>query len=375
MNIGFDAKRLFKNFTGLGNYSRTLVQGLNEFYPENNYHLFTPSVSINNETQYFINDNKFNIVTPQNGIKALWRTTGCTKEINALNLDIYHGLSHELPIGIKKTSAKSIVTIHDLIYKTFPDDFSPIDILIYDFKFKYSCRNADKIIAISKSTKNDIIKYYKIPEKKIDVVYQSCHSNFKRILSKDEINNVINKYNLPGEYILYVGSIIKRKNLLGIVKALNLLKDKINIPLVVIGKGNSYLNEVKKQIYATGIEDRIIFTTDIKFTDLPAVYQKALLFVYPSKYEGFGIPLIEALWSQTPVVTSHTSSLPEAAGPGAFYCNPEEASSIADGIFKILHDTSYAQELVKSGFKHVQKFENKRTTTQLMNIYKTIVKS
>jgi glycosyltransferase involved in cell wall biosynthesis len=375
MIIGFDAKRLFKNFTGLGNYSRTLVQGLKEFYPENKYHLFTPSVSVNNETQYFINDNKFNIVTPHNGIKALWRSAGCTKEINDLNIDIYHGLSHELPIGIKKTSAKSIVTIHDLIYKTFPDDFKFIDIMIYDFKFKYACRNADKIIAISKSTKNDIIKYYKIPEEKIEVVYQSCHSNFKRSLSKEEIDSVIKKHDLPDEYILYVGSIIQRKNLLNIIKALNLLKGKINIPLVVVGKGNSYLTEVKKYINKAGLKDRIIFTSGIEFTDLPAVYQKALMFIYPSKYEGFGIPLIEALWSKTPVITSNSSSLPEAAGPGAFYCNPDNESSISDGILKILYDTGYAQKLVRSGFEHVQQFENEKTTARIMNIYKNIVES
>jgi len=372
LKIGFDAKRLFNNFTGLGNYSRTLVQGLQEFFPNNKYYLFTPKISDKKEVLPFTDDN-YHIVKPNGGSKNLWRTYGCTSKIKKLKLDIYHGLSHELPIGIKKTDAKSIVTIHDLIYKTYPNDFKFFDRRIYDFKFRYACDNADKIIAVSKSTKNDIIKFYNIPEDKIEVVYQSCQPNFKVKLSDNKVNTVLDKYNLPNEYLLYVGSVIERKNLLNIVKALNIIKDTVKIPLVVVGNGKEYLQKVKKYIADAKLEKRIIFTSEISFFDLPAIYQKANLFIYPSQYEGFGIPLIESLWSGTPVITSNISSLPEAAGAGAFYCNPEDEKTIADGILKILFDSVYAQQLISDGFKHVQQFENKNNAEKLVEVYKSVL--
>jgi glycosyltransferase involved in cell wall biosynthesis len=373
LNIGFDAKRLFNNFTGLGNYSRTLVQGLQEFFPENNYYLFTPEISDKKELLPFIGSNNYSIIKPGGGLKSAWRTFGCTKEIKKLKLDIYHGLSHELPVGIKKTGVKSIVTIHDLIYKTYPNDFKFFDRKIYDFKFRYACENADKIIAVSKSTKADIIKFYNIPEDKIDVVYQSCQPNFKIKLSADETDNIIKKYNLPDEFLLYVGSVIERKNLLNIVKAVNLIKDTVKIPMVVVGSGKDYLRKVKKYVSDNNLESRVIFTSEISFFDLPAIYQKASLFIYPSQYEGFGIPLIESLWSKTPVITSNISSLPEAAGGGAFYCNPEDEKTIADGILKILFDSEYNKQLINAGFEHVQQFENKNNVYKLMEVYKSIL--
>ena len=373
LKIGFDAKRLFNNFTGLGNYSRSLVSGLNEFYPENEYNLFTPKTQNNPDTEDFL-DTPYNIITPSGNLKSLWRSITCTKQINQLQLDIYHGLSHELPIGIKKTNAKSLVTIHDLIYKTYPNDFKFIDRNIYDYKFKYACENSDRIIAVSKSTKNDIEALYGVPSDKIDVVYQSCHSNFKKLLNTKEIDSIIEKYHLPKEFILYVGSIIERKNLLGIVKALEKIKDQVNIPLVVVGKGKEYQQKVQDYIADNHLDSQIIFTSQISYFDLPAIYQNASLFIYPSKYEGFGIPIIEALWSKTPVITSNISSLPEAAGKDACFCVPDDENSIAENILKILNDSDYSKSLINKGFEHVQQFESVENAKRLMSIYNELLK-
>lgn len=295
------------------------------------------------------------------------------RKIKQLNLDVFHGLSHELPLGIKKTGVKSVVTIHDIIYKTYPNDFSFFDRIIYDFKFNYSCKNADKIIAVSQSTKNDIVKYYGTPESKIEVIYQSCHEQFKQTLSADEISKVLLPYKLPSQFMLFVGSIIERKNLLNLIKAIELLPETIKLPLVVVGKGNSYLKKVNAYIKGKKLEERIVFAPQVSYKDLPALYQKASVFIYPSVYEGFGIPVIEALWSKTPVITSNCSSMPEAAGNGAFLCNPKEPASIAEGIVKIIKDKNYAQELIEKGSEHIKNFENEVVTKQVLNLYHSLL--
>lgn len=371
MKIGFDAKRLFNNFTGLGNYSRSLVDGLNTFFPNNKYYLFTSKKQNTPDTKDFLNA-KYKIITPQNNFKNIWRSATCTKDINSLELDIYHGLSNELPFGIKKTKVKSIVTIHDLIYKTYPNDFKYIDRKIYDYKFRYACNNADKIIAVSESTKKDIIDIYNISPKKIDVVYQSCHKIFKNSLTEETINKILRHYNIPNNFILYVGSIIKRKNLLGLVKAINKIKDQIDIPLVVIGKGKKYEQEIKTYISENKLEKLVIFS-QVAYLDLPAIYQRASVFIYPSVYEGFGIPIIESLWSKTPVITTNTSSLPEAAGNSSYFCNTNDNNSIADGILKILNDKDIANKMIQDGLEYVQKFENKNNAKKLMDIYTNLL--
>jgi glycosyltransferase involved in cell wall biosynthesis len=371
LNIGFDAKRLFNNFTGLGNYSRSLVSSLQEFYPEHKLYLFSPKTKENSDTSAFFNP-QYTIIEPQKGNKSLWRTKGVLKEEAFKKLDIFHGLSHELPIGIKKSKTKSIVTIHDLIYKTYPHDFSFIDRNIYHQKFTYACKNADKVIAVSQSTKNDLLKLYKLPENKVDVVYQSCHNMFKLSIDEHDRKVIISKYKLPDRFLLYVGSVIQRKNLLNIVKALQITKKDNTLPLVVIGKGGNYLQLVKDYIQKNKIKN-VIFPENVAFQDLPALYQQAEVFIYPSLYEGFGIPIIEALWSKTPVITSPYSSLPEAAGDAAFFCQPEEPESIAEGILKIANNTEFTQLLIQKGQKHIAQFENKILTQELIKVYESVL--
>ncbi len=373
LKIGFDAKRLFLNFTGLGNYSRSLVSGLSNFYPENQYYLFSPKIKVNQDTKEFLNQ-PFFIEQPLYIPGNLWRMAGCTFRIKKLKLDIYHGLSHELPLGIKKTKVKSVVTIHDLIYKTFPDDFSVIDRKIYDFKFRYACENADRIIAVSESTKKDLIRLYHLPAEKIKVIYQSCHNNFKINLSKEQIDKTLSHYGLPEKFMLYVGSVIERKNLLTLVKAIDKVRDQLNIPLVVVGKGKTYLLKVKAYVDSKKLQKYILFAPAVAFHDLPALYQKASLFIYPSLYEGFGIPVIEALWSKTPVITSDVSSLPEAAGPGAYYCNPNDYNLIAEGLLKIIHNDAYAKKLADDGYNYVQRFNPEPISRSLKELYIDLIK-
>lgn len=372
LRIGFDAKRLFNNFTGLGNYSRTLVRNLAEHYPDNPLFLYTPAVKTNAETQFFLSNPQFQVVQPPSHNRFLWRSLGVKKMVAKNKLDIFHGLSHEIPFGIDKMPVKSVVTIHDLVFKKYPGYYSFFDRNMYDWKFRYACENADAIIAISESTKQDIISFYGIAPEKIEVIYQSCHDSFKHDFSDKSIAEVLRKYRLPDAFMLYVGSIIPRKNLLNLVKAMALLPAGEQLPLVVVGNGRQYKKAVQDFLQKSGLSAKVYFV-QVGFSDLPALYQRASVFVYPSFYEGFGIPIIEALYSKTPVISSRISSLPEAAGPASVLIDPASPEEIAAGISRLLTDDVFRKAVIEEGYRYVQKFDSEQLTGQLMRFYENLL--
>src|SRR5437762_7248059 len=262
MNIGFDAKRAYYNKTGLGHYSRTLIHSLAEFYPDNEYYLFNPKKS---PLFKFEEDNVHEFLPngfPSALFTSAWRSSWVKKDIKKLRIDLYHGLSHEIPIGIRETRIKSVVTIHDLIHERFPEQYNPIDVKIYRKKFRYACEHSHRVIAISEQTKKDVIDYYKIPASKIEVCYQSCNPAFGKQVSEEEKKTIKQKYNLPGKFFLHVGSIIERKNLLNICKAVYILRNEIQIPLVVIGDGGKYKETVKDFVKQNHLEDKVIFLSE-----------------------------------------------------------------------------------------------------------------
>src|SRR5581483_8496685 len=172
MRIGYDAKRAFLNRTGLGNYSRWLIQSLALYHPQNHYYLYTPKLKPGNNIDF---PSVVRTILPKSKLfTSWWRSSGIVQDLLRDKIDLYHGLSHELPAGIGKTGIKSVVTVHDLIFMRFPQYFSWINRVIYGAKLKYACQAADKIIAISDRTKQDIIELIGISPDKIEVVYQGC---------------------------------------------------------------------------------------------------------------------------------------------------------------------------------------------------------
>ena len=373
MRIGFDAKRIFHNFTGLGNYSRDLLNGLVTHYPEEEYHLFTPSISTNPRIQAFTDAAHYHVHTSSGTWSSIWRILGIPSAAKKAGIDIFHGLSNEIPAGLQKKEIKSIVTIHDLIFLRYPEQYQAIDRFIYKRKCQYACRNSDRIIAVSKHTKSDIIDYFKTDPQKIEVIPPICDKQFYKLLSKEAQDSVRISHQLPENYALYVGSIIPRKNLLNIVKAIHLLGREDRLPLVVMGKGKAYLQEVKKYIQEHRLEDWIVFPKNVPFEDFPAIYQRAEMLIFPALYEGFGLPLLEANWSRIPVISSRKSSLPEVAGPDGYYIDPHDPESIAEAIKTILHHPEDVHKRVASGFAHAQQFHEKILTTRLMQLYRHLI--
>lgn len=381
MNIGFDAKRAFQNSTGLGHYSRTLISSLATFYPDNKYYLFAPKITEQFNTTQFpnihtVSPNQF----PSAQLKSIWRSNWVKKDLQRNKVDIYHGLSHEIPVGITATGIKSVVTIHDLIFERYPHQYTLLDRFIYRSKFKYACKYADSIIAISEQTKKDIIEFYKIPEEKITVCYQSCNPAFSAIITEEKKAIIRKRYKLPDNFYLYVGSIIERKNLLVICKALKLLNS--SLPLVVIGNGNNYKQKVKLYIDENGLKNKVYFLSEQpealaaasfkSAEDFPAIYQMATAMIYPSIFEGFGIPVLEALWSRLPVITSNVSCLPETGGDAALYVNPNDENEMAAAMFSIANNIELRNKMIEKGIYHAQNFTIQKCAAAVMNVYKAL---
>ena len=377
MNLGFDSKRLYCNFTGLGNYSRSLVKNLHKFKPENQYNLYTPKLKNTTETTFFYDHPSFKTYEPKTAFKSYWRSFSILSQLEKDKIELYHGLSNEVPFNIKRSVVKSVVTIHDLIFKILPKTYPPIDRNIYDVKFRNSCLNSDKIIAISNNTKEDIIKFYGIHPDKIEVIYQSCNPIFYENIEAEENESVFQKYNIPSEYILYVGSVEERKNLMGIIESYQHLQPEFRIPIVIIAgrieKG--YAKGVHDLIKSSGLENKILWITDLKDNySLQRIYQKSMALVYPSFYEGFGLPVAEALLSNTPVITSNVSSLPEAGGPKSFYVNPDNPEEIASAITQVLSNSELRKTMTETGYEYaIQKFSSDRVTKQLVNCYENML--
>jgi glycosyltransferase involved in cell wall biosynthesis len=355
MRIGFDAKRAFLNNTGLGNYSRDSIRVLTHYFPNHKYFLYSPKANKNARLNFINNRKNITIQKPQSlfnrTFTKYWRSRNIIKDLLDNEIEIYHGLSNELPFGIEKTYIKTVVTIHDLIFIRYPHLFNAIDRKIYYKKFKSSCDRANKIIAVSAQTKKDIIHFFDIPSEKIKVVYQGCNQIFQNKITDEKKQPIIKKYNLPKDYLLYVGTIEERKNLLTLLKTINELPKQ---KLVIIGDGKSYKTKCLKFITVNKISDRVFFLNKLSTEEMAIIYQAAKIMIYPSLFEGFGIPIIEALFSKTPVITSKGGCFSEAGGPYSKYINPLSVLEIKEAIIEIQDSVETQKIMIEKGLEHAK---------------------
>lgn len=370
MRIGYDAKRAFCNHRGLGNYSRETIRIVASHFPDAQLDLFTPKTD---PSIRFACPENATIIQPKHEfMTSLWRTFGITKEAEKQHLDLYHGLSHELPYGIEKTRIHTVVTMHDLIFVRHPELYPFIDRKLYETKYLRSCRVADRIIAVSEQTKNDLMDLWRIEDAKIEVVYQGCHPAFSRQVTENEKQSLREKYDLPLTYLLNVGAIEPRKNQLLILKAL--IAGQIDLPLVIAGRKTDYLGELQEFIAKNRLLNRVIFLPDIDSDDLPALYQSAYMFIYPSQYEGFGIPIVEALQSGVPVIAAKGSCLEESGGPDSRYVSPNSAVELAEQIMILDRSKELRNNMIEKGKAYAQQFSDEAIAAHLMQLYQSLTK-
>jgi glycosyltransferase involved in cell wall biosynthesis len=370
MKIGFDAKRAFNNSTGLGNYARLLIKSLIQNFPEHNYYLFTPKTDEKFKDE-FINYKQVEIIKPEGFLNkkfpAAWRSFSVGDIVNNLELDIFHGLSNELPTGINQQKTKCVVTIHDLIFLRYPNYYNNIDAYIYKKKFKNACQNADLVLATSIQTELDIIEFFQTEKSKIKVLYQACDDAFSKTYSNQEKQVVSQKYQLPNKFILSVGTIETRKNQLTILQALKNLET--NWHLVLIGKKTSYADEIWAYANAQNLQNRLQIFENVSFTDLPIIYQCASLFAYISEFEGFGIPVLEAMQSKVLTVTSNVSSLPEVIGNQQQTISPKNSNELVQYINNSYNKKKIIKSQIDQAKERTKLFDKNYLAQELMKLY------
>lgn len=374
MEVGYDAKRLFHNHTGLGYYSRTLIQSLSEADPEFRATLFDADPVVTAQTELFHDPEKYRIIKP--GIPAwYYRSVRINKYLEKTKVSLFHGLSNELPYISLPASIPAVVTIHDVLFKSFRADFPWHDRWIYQFKTRVALERADLVIAISQATKEDILRHYNVAENKIKVIYQSYDPVFDQPVSEGEVAEILASYRLPAEYLLYVGSVTYRKNLMVVLRALQATEEKKRIPLLVAGKGKDYQKRAEEYIRQHQLEAWVHFLPDLPRYVLRILYAGAQMLIYPSLGEGFGLPVLEGIAANIPVITSNRSSLPEAGGDAALYFNPEDHEELKELIDQVGRSDYKAQPGTRRT-DHLVKFNKNRIARQyLREVYGSLLQS
>lgn len=373
MKIAFDAKRALNNNTGLGNHARILLNALMRDFPENEFLLFSPKAKEEFLHQFA---DKFKIFFPetrfQKSVHPLWRSFGIKNQLTKNKIDVYHGLSNEIPFDIPQSAFKTAVTIHDLIFLKHTEQYPFFDRQIYKLKTKYASKHADRIIAVSQETKIDLMDFYKVPEEKIAVIYPSVDVIFQSAVKTSQPTE-IRKYNLPEKYILNVGSFYPRKNQKTLVEAFNIIKNKIEESLVLIGGTGSSRNEIESLIRKNNLQTRVKILSEVSNEHLPAIYRSTNAFVFPSLYEGFGAPVLEALFSRVPVIATKGGAIEEAGGKFSLYVNPNSSEEIADAIMKVLSNEDLKTQMSERGWDHAQTMTDKVFAEKTMTVYRGLL--
>lgn len=369
--MGYDAKRAFRNSTGLGNYSRLVIGTMAGMYPDNRYVLATPSDAdrTGGRMDMILMRENVSVLTPPGvwgHIPSLWRSAAMGPELLEAGVDLYHGLSNEIPLG--PMPCATVVTIHDLIWRRVPGDYSAIDRRLYDLKYGRSARRATRIIAISERTRDDLVADWNIDPARIDVIYQGIDPAFSRPVDFDSRRNVAERYGLTGRYIITVGTVQSRKNQLLTVKAMQSLP--ADVQLAIVGRGTGeYAAKVDRAIAESGLSNRVRRLEDVPFDDLPALYAGAVASAYTSRYEGFGLPVVESIAAGTPVVACKGSCLEEAGGPGAIYVDADDVGACAEALNAILAKQYVRDRMVENGRRYIRRFNASDFAESIMKTY------
>ena len=371
LKVGFDAKRIVRNGTGLGSYGRTLVNDLIRKGEDVEYHLYAPDEGRDDLRHQILEGAHFHypqgktiIHYPLSIIHSYWRSHGIVNDMKRQGIHLYHGLSGELPFGLRKAGIRSVVTIHDLIFLRHPEYYHWIDTKIYTWKFRHTIQEADRIITISERTKQDIIEFGGISDDRIRVIYQSCSPRFSEAVDAARVAAVRQRYLLPDRFILNVGTIERRKNLRLAVDALPLLPQDVH--LVAVGRQTKYAKELPQS-------DRLHLLSGVSDDDLAVIYHLAEAFVYPSRYEGFGIPIIEAIHSRLPVVAATGSCLEEAGGPDCLYVSPDDSEELAAAVGQLLKGGESREQRISRSRDYVRRFEGSNVAGQVLDVYRRVL--
>ena len=368
MEVAIYSDALNGELAGLGHYTYNLINSLIEIDGTNKYHLINYK-----KTGLFSDIDEIIIRDPFQRISKafVWHLYSAIKLRQIENIDLVHNPSHaSVFIRFKQ---KYICTVHDLTPLLFPEHHVLGRPLIFRMMFLTTLKNADGIIADSESTRKDILKYINIPQGKITVIYPGVDYERYKPLSKKEVQVINEKYAFEFPYILYIGTLEPRKNIPFLIEAFHAIKKTgIKHKLVIVGRKGWKYKEIFEIVERLGLQKDIIFTGYVPAEDLPKFYNAADLFVYPSLYEGFGLPPLEAMACGTPVITSNTSSLPEVVGDAGIMVGPYDVSKLADAMLKVLKDEGLRQDMIGRGLERAKLFSWEKTARETLRVYEKV---
>ncbi len=369
LKIAIDARPAADAKAGISRFVLELIKAMRKIDSENTYIYYTDKkIALLNS----LNSRKAWASTENHIIGDIWEQIKLPIDLYGEKVDIYHGTTGRLPRLRMRT--KYVVTIHDLNPLKFSNSNTHTYNCYMSILLKQSVNVADKVIAISNTTKNDIMELLHIPEEKIKVIYQGVDKYWKPVNSVSQLA-IRKKYNISTPYILAVGNLEPKKNFPRLFSAFSIIKDnkKIKEQLVVVGPEGWSTKSISDS--ARKLSPDIIFTGYISDYELQILYSGAELFVFPSLYEGFGLPLLEAMACEVPVIASNSLAIPEIAGDAALFFDPTNIEEIAETIEKVISNEELRKELIQKGINRVKQFSWEKTAKETLNLYKEICES
>jgi glycosyltransferase involved in cell wall biosynthesis len=372
MKIAFDARPLVKYKTGIGKYTENLLRHICDISSDSELLLFSnKEISFNKEknVEYAIRKRLFGKYN-----SSLWFQLSLPFYLNSRSdnkIDLFHGTMAMLPLA---ATVPMVITIYDLVLEKFPETMYWKNWLSLKTLMRASARKALKIIAISENTKKDIMDCFGIEDEKIRVIYLGVDRQFSPQPDPNEAG-VLSKYNLPSGYILSVGTLEPRKNILRLINAYKMVASSGEpVPKLVIVGGHGWRNEdLGKLVRESGLADRVVLVGYVPDEDLPTLYRNATVFVYPSLYEGFGLPPLEAMACGTPVITSNLSSIPEVVGDAGIVIDPYNTTEIARAIASVLNNEELRESLRTSGLVRSRLFNWDKTALETLKLYQEVI--
>jgi glycosyltransferase involved in cell wall biosynthesis len=377
MKIGIDARTLHRSSGGVGTYLKNLLEHLSTLDQENQYVLFFDENLPQNLDFVDRSSAKFSTRTlrlPIGQNLTTWNNLRLPVELWLHPVDLFHFPFYTMPL-IK--NGKSVVSMHDISYKVHPEWFNWKGWLTFRPFSYWAAKIADRILTCSYASKEDILRCYKLPEQKVIVTYYGVSEHFYPISNRAEYPHILNKYNVQTQgspLLLYVGSITLRKNLVRLIQAFRRLvtEKKTEARLLIVGRTLEPYPDLPSFVKAYDLENKISFLSESVSEDtLRALYNRADLFVYPSLYEGFGLPPLEAMACGTPVVTSNISSLPEVTGDAAILVNPYNIGELAEALFEGLTNGRLRKALIERGLERIKKFSWRKMAQETLQVYQS----